>query len=56
MARLKKLLSRLARPKRGQTMTELGIILILLSIVAYGVLGTIGTRVQDMFGLAVAGF
>ena len=49
-------LTRLLRPRAGQTNVELGAILVFVSIAAVGLLVLIGDGVMPMFNSMAAGF
>jgi Flp pilus assembly pilin Flp len=51
-----RLLDRLARPSRGQTVVEYGLILTFLVLVVVVILGQLGQSVIPMFASAAAGF
>ena len=53
---LRRLLDHLAPARRGQTLVEYGLILILMSLIAIVLLGNIGQAVIPMFSSAAAGF
>lgn len=53
---LDRLAHRIATPQRGQSLAEYGIVLVLLSIAAVGVLTALGTAIVPFYSSAVAAF
>jgi Flp pilus assembly pilin Flp len=49
-------LQALAAPQRGQTTTELGAVLVFVSIVAVGILRTLGTNVTTLLNPLLGSF
>lgn len=49
MPNAKKLVARLSKKEEGQGMVEYSLILALVSVVAIGILTTLGTNVVDIF-------